>query len=153
ASRPPTAVLEPKALEGMVSDGILHRGQIVVLGQFVLPATKPPPGPPTFATSLPAGTVAVSFQAPSAQAVSDLVTPGDYVNLLVLVPNAVELGLPDSGGPAIVHVFQHLLILAIGSSTVPPPGATKPSDNPGTGSYTVAVAPIDAARLVLLTQQ
>ncbi|MEY2447660.1 MAG: pilus assembly protein CpaB [Acidimicrobiaceae bacterium] len=153
AVRPPTAVVDPAALSGMVANRALVRGQVVVQGEFVDPAAARRSGPPTFATNLPDGTVAVSFEAVGAQAVSDLITPGDHVNLLVQVPNAAELGLPDSGGPAVVHVFQDLLILAIGSTPAPEPGATKAAVNPGTGTYTVAVSPLDAARLLLLTRQ
>jgi Flp pilus assembly protein CpaB len=150
--RPPTAVVEPGALSGMVASVVLRSGQIVVDGEFVDPLALGRTGPPTFATSLPEGTVAVSFDVAGAQAVSDLITPGDHVNLLVQVPNAAELGLPDSGGPAVVHVFQDLLILAIGVTPAPAAGATEAAVNPGTGSYTVAVAPLDAARLLLLTR-
>jgi Flp pilus assembly protein CpaB len=151
--RPPTAVVDPNLLAGMVANRGLVRGQVIVQGEFVDPSAARHSGPPTFATTLPDGTVAVSFEAVGAQAVSDLITPGDHVNLLVQVPNAAELGLPDSGGPAIVHVFQDLLILAIGSTPAPAPGATKAAVNPGTGTYTVAVAPLDAARLLLLTRE
>jgi Flp pilus assembly protein CpaB len=153
AVRPPTAVVDPNTLSGKVAFGGLRRGQTVVEGEFVDPDSARQTGPPTFATGLPDGTVAVSFEAAGAQAVSNLITPGDRVNLLVQVPNAAELGLPDSGGPAIVHVFQDLLILAIGATPAPAPGATEAAINPGTGTYTVAVAPIDAARLLLLTRQ
>jgi Flp pilus assembly protein CpaB len=151
--RPQTAVLDPNTLAGMVSKRGLVAGQVVVNGEFVDPSSARRTGPPTFANKLPDGTVAVSFEAAGAQAVSDLITPGDHVNLLVQVPNASDLGLADSGGPAVVHVFQDLLILAIGSTPAPDPGATAPAVNPGTGTYTVAVAPADAARLLLLTRQ
>lgn len=151
ATRPPTAVLDPASLSGLVAAGVVHRGQTVVEGEFVVPGDRRA-GPATFATGLPPGTVAVSFDASGAQAVSDLITPGDHVNLLVQVPNAAELGLPDSGGPAVVHVFQDLLILAIGATPAPPKDAKVAAINPGTGSYTVAVAPLDAARLLLLTR-
>ncbi len=87
------------------------------------------------------------------QAVSDLISPGDRVNLLVQVPNAAELGLPDSGGPAVVHVFQDLQVMAIGAAQRPAPDAAVAVPNPGAGSYTVAVAPRDAARLLFLTRQ
>jgi Flp pilus assembly protein CpaB len=151
--RPPTAVVDPNALAGTISNRALVKGQIVVNGEFVDPAAARHAGPPTFANKLPDGSVAVSFEAVGAQAVSDLITPGDHVNLLVQVPNAAELGLPDSGGPAIVHVFQDLLILAIGATPAPPAGATVAAVNPGTGTYTVAVSPLDAARVLLLTRQ
>jgi Flp pilus assembly protein CpaB len=151
--RPPTAVVDPNALAGTVANQALVRGQVVVTGEFVDPAKARRTGPPTFANKLPDGTVAVSFEAMGAQAVSDLITPGDHVNLLVQVPNASELGLPDSGGPAVVHVFQDLLILAIGSTAAPDPGAKTAAANPGTGTYTVAVSPLDAARVLLLTRQ
>jgi pilus assembly protein CpaB len=151
--RPPTAVLDPNALSGMVANRALVRGQVIVDGEFVGTAAARRIGPPTFATSLPEGTVAVSFEALGAQAVSDLITPGDHVNLLVQVPNAAELGLPDSGGPAVVSVYQDLLILAIGSTPAPAAGATEAAVNPGTGSYTVAVSPLDAARVLLLTRE
>ena len=84
---------------------------------------------------------------------ADLVSPGDRVNLLISVPNASELGLPDSNGPAVVHVFQDLEVIAIGTAVRPAEGADVAVANPGASTYTVAVAPRDAARLLLLTRQ
>jgi pilus assembly protein CpaB len=153
ATRPLTAIADPDQLSTEVSVGTLHRGQSVVEGDFADSDAPVRSGPPTFATSLPEGTVAVSFDALGAEAVSGLITPGDRVNLLVQVPNAAELGLPDSGGPAVVHAFQDLLILAIGATTAPDADAEEAAVNPGTGSYTVAVDPLDSARLLLLTRQ
>lgn len=154
SSLAPTAVTDPASLTGLVTDGVLRAGQIVVAGSFVDPeAQGVGSGPPTFADDLPEGTVAVSFEAAGAAAVSDLISPGDHVNLLVSVPNASELGLPDSGGPAVVHVFQDLEIIAIGAAIRPPEGAEEAVANPGAGTYTVAVAPRDAARLLFLTRQ
>jgi len=71
----------------------------------------------------------------------------------VQVPNASDLGLPDSGGPAMVSVFQDLRVIAIGAALAPKSGAPAAVPNPGAGSYTVAVAPRDAARLLYLTRQ
>jgi pilus assembly protein CpaB len=150
--RPLTAVTDPAELEGTVANGVLREGQLVVQGVFVGPDDDSLL-PPTFADSLPDGTVAVSFEASGAAAVSDLISPGDRVNLLVQVPNATELGLPDSGGPAMVHVFQDLQVIAIGAALAPAEGSEEPVVNPGGGSYTVAVSPDDAARLLFLTQQ
>jgi pilus assembly protein CpaB len=154
ASLAPTAITDPSLLAGTVADGVLRSGQAVVQGVFVDPATtERGAGPPTFADDLPDGSVAVSFEASGAAAVSNLISPGDRVNLLVNVPNAAELGLPDSGGPAIVHVFQDLEIIAIGTTVRPAEGSEEPVANPGASSYTVAVAPRDAARLLFLTRQ
>lgn len=154
ASLPATAITDPSALSGLIADGVLRAGQVVVQGAFVDPTKdRVGAGPPTFADDLPEGTVAVSFEAAGASAVSNLISPGDRVNLLVNVPNAAELGLPDSGGPAMVHVFQNLEIIAIGTAVRPAKGATEPVANPGASSYTVAVAPRDAARLLFLTRQ
>lgn len=157
AIRPATAVLDPAELEGTVSSGVLRTGQIVVAGVFAVDEEVDRVGPPTFADSLPDGSVAVSFDAAGAQAVGDLITPGDRVNLLVQVPNASVLGLPDSGGPAVVHVFQDLKVLAIGAARAPVAGAADdpeaPPPTPGSGTFTVAVAPQDAARVLFLTRQ
>ena len=154
ASLPATAITDPAALRGTVTDGGLRAGQLVVEGTFAeADEVGRVAGPRTFADDLPDGTVAVSFDAGGAAAVSDLISPGDRVNLLVQVPNAAELGLPDSAGPAIVHVFQDLRVVAIGAALVPPPDAAEAPVAPGGGSYTVAVAPRDAARLLLLTRQ
>lgn len=157
ALRPATAVVDPAALEGMVASALLRSGQVVVEGVFAAPDEIDRVGPPTFADSLPEGSVAVSFEASGSQAVGDLITPGDRVNLLVQVPNAAELGLPDSAGPAIVHVFQDLKVLAIGAIRAPDPSAAEdpeaPPPAPGSGTFTVAVAPKDAARVLLLTRQ
>jgi len=151
--RPSTAVTDPTGRDGLVAAAPLAQGQFVVASSFVAPGPTARVGPPTFATQLPDGMVAVSFEAQSAQAVSDLITPGDHVNFLVQVPNASVLGLPDSGGAAVVHVFQDLEIIAIGDVTVPAKNATEAPKNPGTGLYTVAVAPSDSARLLLLAHE
>ncbi len=154
ASLAPTAVTDPATVTGMVADGVLRAGQVVVQGAFVAPGKEPvKAGPATFADDLPPGTVAVSFEAAGASAVGSLISPGDHVNLLVNVPNAAELGFPDSGGPAMVHVFQDLQVIAIGTAVRPAPGATEPVANPGASTYTVAVAPRDAARLLFVTRQ
>ena len=150
----PTAVTDVSQLQGLVTDGVLRAGQVVVAGSFVDPAAeRVGAGPPTFADELPDGSVAVSFEASGASAVADLISPGDRVNLLVNVPNASELGLPDSGGPAVVHVFQDLEVIAIGAAVRPAEGSEEPVANPGASTYTVAVAPRDAARLLFLTRQ
>jgi Flp pilus assembly protein CpaB len=151
--RPETAVLDPKALDGLVATAGLTRGQLVVQGSFVDPAATEDPGPPTFANDLPEGTVAVSFEAKSAKAVADLIRPGDHVNLLVQVPNASVFGLPDSGGAAVVHVFQDLQIIAIGAVLKADKDATEAPANPGTGVYTVAIPAEDSARLLLLSSE
>jgi len=154
ASLAPTAVTDPTELEGTVADGVLLAGQVVVTGTFVAPEDAGASArPATFASDLPEGTVAVAFEASGASAVSDLISPGDRVNLLVNVPNASELGLPDSGGPAVIHVFQDLEVIAIGAAVRPPEGAEEAVANPGASTYTVAVAPRDAARLLFMTRQ
>jgi pilus assembly protein CpaB len=153
-SLPLTAITDPAALTGMMADGVLRAGQAVVEGTFVAPdELGRSAGPATFASDLPEGTVAVSFDASGSSAVADLISPGDRVNLLVNVPNATELGLPDSGGPAVVHVFQDLEVIAIGTAIRPAEGSEVAVANPGASTYTVAVAPRDAARLLLLTRQ
>jgi pilus assembly protein CpaB len=150
---PPTAVTDPAALKDMVATAVLRQGQLVVDGTFADPASAADRGPATFADELPEGTVAVSFEAAAPQAVADLIRPGDRINLLIGVPNAADLGLPDSGGPAIVHAFRNLQIIAIGSVTKAAPDATEAAANPGTGLYSVAVRPEDAARVLFLTSQ
>lgn len=150
---PATAVTDPNSLVGLVATTPLAQGQYVVRGAFADPAAAGKTGPPTFANDLPDGMVAVSFKADAEKAVSDLITPGDHVNLLVQVPNASVLGLPDSGGAAVVHIFQDLEIIAIGDVTAPPKDATEAPKNPGTGLYTVAVRPEDSARLLLLSNE
>jgi len=150
---PPTAVSDPNALQGMIAATTLARGQFVVKDAFVSPEQAGRRGPPTFAAQIPPGLVAVSFKAEAAKAVSDLIRPGDHVNILVQVPNASVLGLPDSGGAAVVHLFQDLEVIAIGDVTAPSPDAATAPKNPGTGLYTVAVRPEDAARLVLLSNE
>jgi Flp pilus assembly protein CpaB len=151
--RPETAVLDPAPLRGLVTTTGLAKGQLVVQSTFVDPSAVVDAGPPTFANDLPDGTVAVSFEAKSAQAVADLIRPGNHVNLLVQVPNAAVLGLPDSGGAAVVHVFQNLQIIAIGDVLKPGKDAVEAPKNPGTGIYTVAIKPEDSARLLLLAHE
>jgi Flp pilus assembly protein CpaB len=155
--RPDTAIADPGSLGGTRADGGLAAGQLVVDGEFVEPGEeRRRSGPPTFADALDDGTVAVSFEAAGADAVGELIQPGDRINLLVQVPEAAELGLPESNGPAVVHVFQDLEVLAVGTSIAAAPtpaeGEAAPAAPP-TGAYTVSVAPQDAARVLLLTRQ
>ena len=151
--RPATAVVDPNALAGLTASAPLAQGQLVVQASFTKNDPKARVGPPTFAATLPEGTVAVSFKASADKAVSDLITPGDHVNLLVQVPNAAVLGLPDSGGAAVVHMFQDLKIIAIGDVQEPAADATVAPKNPGSGLYTVAIRPEDSARLLLLSHE
>jgi hypothetical protein len=53
----------------------------------------------------------------------------------------------------VVHVFQDLQVIAIGTAVKPAEGAEVAVANPGASTYTVAVAPKDAARLLFLTRQ
>lgn len=151
--RPVTAVVDPNALSGLTAAAPLAQGQLVVQASFSKTDANTRVGPPTFATQLPEGTVAVSFKAAADKAVSDLITPGDHVNLLVQVPNASVLGLPDSGGAAVVHIFQDLKIIAIGDVPAPAADAAVAPKNPGAGLYTVAIPPEDSARLLLLAHE
>jgi Flp pilus assembly protein CpaB len=151
--RPATAVTNPNALAGLLATAPIAQGQLVVQESFAKADANVRVGPPTFAAALPEGTVAVSFKASADKAVSDLITPGDHVNLLVQVPNASVVGLPDSGGAAVVHVFQDLKIIAIGDVQAPAADATVAPKNPGTGLYTVAIPPQDSARLLLLSHE
>ena len=151
--RPATAVTDPNAMAGLFATAPIAPGQLVVQESFAKADANTRVGPPTFAASLPPGMVAVSFKASADKAVSDLITPGDHVNLLVQVPNASVLGLPDSGGAAMVHVFQDLKIIAIGDVQEPTADAAVAPKNPGTGTYTVAIPPQDSARLLLLTNE
>src|SRR3954447_11579905 len=150
---PPTAVTDPNTLAGLIAVAPLAPGQLVVAESFASAAPKGRVGPPTFAAKLPEGTVAVSFKATAEQAVSELIRPGDHVNLLAQVPNASVLNLPDSGGAAVVHIFQDLTIIAIGSVEEAPADAAQAPATPGTGLYTVAVKPEDSARLLLLAHE
>jgi Flp pilus assembly protein CpaB len=151
--RPPTAVTDANTLAGLIATAPLAQGQLVVQESFASATKNDRVGPPTFATQLADGMVAVSFKATAEQAVSDLIRPGDHVNFLVQVPNASVLGLPDSGGAAMVHVFQDLTIIAIGDVQMPAQDAKEAPKNPGTGLYTVAVSPSDSARLLLFAHE
>ncbi len=151
--RPAAAVSDPNVLQGLVTVTPLAAGQVVVRGAFADPSQTGKQGPPTFANALPPNTVAVSFKADAAKEVADLIRPGDHVNVLVQVPNASVLGLPDSGGAAVVHLFQDLEVIAIGDVVAPPADAPEAPKNPGTGLYTVAVRPEDSARLLLLSNE
>ena len=148
--RPPTAAVYSSETAGLVTGEAIADGQIIVSSMFAAAGTAPT-GPATFAAHVPDGDVAVSFSASAEQAVGNLIQPGDHVNLLVEVPEAADIGLPPTNGPAIVHVFQHLEVIAIGAAVADPTAATAP-ENPGTGIYTVGVSPTDSARLLFLTQ-
>jgi pilus assembly protein CpaB len=150
---PPTAVTSTQGLQGKVAVNAVANGQVIVSGMFT-DATKgkPKDGAPTFADRIPEGQVAVTFKGTADTAVADLVQPGDRVNFHVQVPNAAEIGLPDSGGPAIVTAFQNLRVVAIGKVTLDQTAPTAP-ENPGTGLYTVLVDAQDATRVLFLSRQ
>ena len=83
-----TAVTDPAALEGMMADGVLRAGQTVVEGSFAAPERPRPrrrARPPSPTTS-PRAPWRCPSTPPGSSAVSDLISPGDRVNLLVNVP-------------------------------------------------------------------
>lgn len=176
---PETAIQDPEGMVGQLAVGNISSGLPIVTGQF---ATReqigtPALGPNTFARQIPEGRVAVSFDA--GPQVGGFIRPGDHVNLMIEVPNAalldeldadvprqigpdgVPAASPGTAGPTVVHIFQDLEVVAVDQTPIIPIGAAPGTQvDPdavvgGTGgnSYTVLVAPKDAARLIYLTNQ
>ena len=102
--------MDANALTGLVATAPIAAGQLVVQASFSDPSKGGRPGPPTFATQLPEGMVAVSFKATADKAVSDQITPGDHVNLLVQVPNAYYY---YGGGPGWGYAYSQPGALSI----------------------------------------
>jgi pilus assembly protein CpaB len=161
---PPTAVKDPQALAGTVAVNPIAAGQLIVSEGFAKPSELATAGASAVGRRIPNGRVAVTFTASSSAAVAGLIQPGDHVNLLIQVPDAKDIGLPTTNGPAVVHVFQNLEVFALGTtaSTDPNAGAAAtPAAAPAAGGapavsgtlYTVLVDPRDSARLILLTTQ
>lgn len=163
--RPSTFVTDLDAIRGKVALNHLARGQVLVEGMFVDPATAKV----TFAQRVQdtggPDQVAVTVRMDQVKGVAGLLVPGDRVNIMV-VQTAQGLGAqapqvgPDGqpAGDELGHtrvLYQNVEILAIGQSPVTQPGEevkATPETDEASGLITFNV-PIDAAaRIVHLAE-
>ena len=153
--RPPTAIADPAELDGTVMDGVLRQGQLVVQGVFVAPKDAGDAGLPADLRRHPprrhrggglrGGRRPGGVRPRSAPATASTCSCRCRTR-------------PSSACPTRADRRWCTRSRTSGSS---PSGRRWPRPrarrhrcaNPGAGSYTVAVSPRDAARLLLLTRQ
>lgn len=144
--RPPTAVPSLESIRGKVAALDLPVGTIVVENMFVDPEQAELD---TNADLIPEGLVAVSISVDQVRGVSGLVRPGDKVNMII----------DDPASPGTKHVlFQNVDVLFVGQTPAPEPGAdpavaaaAAPADPGGGGLLTLAVPPLAASKIALVS--
>lgn len=140
--RPATAVAGPESIRGKVAAHDLPVGSIVVENMFV----DVEQALNTNADLIPEGMVAVSISVDQVRGVSGLVRPGDKVNMII----------DDPASPGTKQVlFQNVNVLFVGQTPAPQPGedpAAAPAADPaGGGLLTLAVPPLAASKIALVS--
>jgi len=132
--RPRTALRDLGAIQGLVADADLAPGQIVGDGHFVAPRSASG----TFARRIPTGQVAISIRVDEMRGVSNLIVPGDKVNILVPSPEGMRT------------LFQNVDVIAVGGTPVTEPSGTPPPAVGGDpGLVTFAVPPLAAEKIAM----
>lgn len=129
--RPQAALTSLDEIRGKVALTDLSVGQVVVAGQFVDSKLTTS----SFSQRIPTGQVAISVQVDQVRGVSNLVAPGDKVNLLVTTPDSERT------------LLQNVDVLAVGASAAPQTDPQAAAANAGTGLITFAV-PLAAAQKI-----
>jgi pilus assembly protein CpaB len=129
--RPEAAINSLDEIRGKVALTALSPGQVVVAGQFVDSKMTTS----AFSQRIPTGQVAISVQVDQVRGVSNLVGPGDKVNLLVTTPDSERT------------LLQNIDVLAVGASAAPSADPQAAAANAGSGLITFAV-PLAAAQKI-----
>jgi pilus assembly protein CpaB len=137
--RPGTALTDINALRGKVALTNLSANQVLVDGMFVDPRVAQV----TAAQRVPSGQVAVSVNMDQVHGVAGLLVPGDKVNIMTTVDDAMHT------------LYQNVSILFIGNTAAPQAGDTAAVAAPaaGTNHITFAVPQEAAQRIVFASQQ
>jgi pilus assembly protein CpaB len=133
--RPSTAITDPSQIDGLVAISDLAANQVVVSNQFVSQAESLS----TFSSLLKNNEVAVTISVDQIRGVAGLLVPGDFVNLLVTVPEAATAedgSTVQSGGAVFTQparvLYQKVQILAVGQTRKLEPGETAETNPDGT---------------------
>ncbi len=160
--RPATAIVDPETeLAGLVAVTDLPANATVVAGNFVAPTVVN-----TGITDRlqEKGLTTVTFSVDQVKGAAYLIEPGDFVNVLALIPNTApaaqttEAGAPVEGAAGTTwnfvtrYVYQKAEVLAIDKSLTPDLGESstdeKTSAPANAGMITLAVPP-DAVQTIL----
>jgi len=136
----PQAVTSLDRIAGMVTVAPISKGEQISLSKLV---NERKSGSGGLAGATPSGKRAISIVADSIASLSGMVKPGDYVDVLAIIP------IPTQGQDgrvtaqtAVVPLFQNVLVLAVGQNIS---GAASP-----TGRYTES-APASSSGNTLIT--
>ena len=144
--RPATAITTVDSIRGKVANLNLPTGTVVVENMFVDTAAAVVD---TNAQLIPEGMVAVSISVDQVRGVAGLIRPGDKVNMIVDDPSVPET-------PTKRVLFQNVEVLFVGQTPVPQadadPAAAAPVVDPtGEGLLTLAVPPLAASKIALVS--
>jgi pilus assembly protein CpaB len=146
--RPATAITTVDSIRGKVANLNLPTGTVVVENMFVDTALAVVN---TNAQLIPEGMVAVSISVDQVRGVAGLIRPGDKVNMIIDDPNVPET-------PTKRVLFQNVDVLFVGQTPAPQAGAdpaaaaaAPPPDPAGGGLLTLAVPPLAASKIALVS--
>lgn len=153
--RQPQAVSTPDRALGMVAVVPISKGEQISLNKLVQPRELG-----GLAQGTPVGKRAITISVDNISALAGLVKPGDYVDVIALIPVPVQT--PDGkqvNQMAVMPLFQNVLVLAIGQDTgaISSVGAGKRGEverrSEGSPLITLALAPQDANLIAFVQEQ
>ena len=144
--RPSTAITTVDSIRGKVANLNVPAGTVVVENMFVDTAQAVVD---TNAQLIPEGMVAVSISVDQVRGVAGLIQPGDKVNMIIDDPSVPET-------PTKRVLFQNVDVLFVGQTPAPqagadPAAAAPVADPAGGGLLTLAVPPLAASKIALVS--
>ena len=113
----PQAVTSVASISGMVATIPIPRGEQITLNKLQYPQ-GPPQQESSLASSTPVGKRAVTIQADNIASLAVLIKPGDYVDVVAILPQPMQTSEgKEVMQTMVVPLFQNVLILAVGRET------------------------------------
>jgi pilus assembly protein CpaB len=113
----PQAVTSVASISGMVATIPISRGEQITLNKLQYPQGPSQQGS-SLASSTPVGKRAVTIQADNIASLAGMIKPGDYVDVVAILPQPMQTSEGKQVMQTIVvPLFQNVLILAVGRET------------------------------------
>lgn len=151
----PQAVTTLDRIDGMVTIAPIAQGEQVSLSKLAFPSRTSG----GLASVTPIGKRAISMQIENIEALSGMVKPGDYVDIIALLPIPVQTEEEKTTTQvAVVPLFQNVLVLAVGREIGAEPQTKRYAEGEEqqqqtVNSVTVALGVQEASLLTFVSEQ
>jgi pilus assembly protein CpaB len=155
----PRAATGLASVAGMIAAIPIPAGEQITFNMLVAPQSAGGQAA-TLAASTPIGKRAITVQVDNISSLAGMIRPGDYVDVITIlqVPMTGEDG-KQTAQPALIPLFQNILVLAVGQQTGATPQASSryKKEEPSKAEYspliTLGLSPQEANLLAFVQEQ